>query len=98
MAVHRLPNFDHYFSCDWVFAVPAIKNVLPETHSDNCGRTFIWLTIQDNLLLLTEGYDKLYKLQPMINVMSFQAISSYETNQKGHQNLGIGLFMLWISV
>ena len=27
MAVHRLPNFDHYFSCDWVFAVPAIQNV-----------------------------------------------------------------------
>ena len=27
MAVHRLPNFDHYFSRDWVFAVPAIQNV-----------------------------------------------------------------------
>ena len=27
MAVHRLPNFDHYFSHDWVFAVPTIQNV-----------------------------------------------------------------------
>ena len=27
MAIHRLPNFDHYFSRDWVFAVPAIQNV-----------------------------------------------------------------------
>ena len=27
MAVPRIPNFDHYFSRDWVFAVPAIQNV-----------------------------------------------------------------------
>ena len=32
MAVHRLPNFDHYFSRDWVFAVPAIKKMFYQKH------------------------------------------------------------------
>jgi len=54
MPVHRLPNFDHYFSHDWVFAVPTIQKLmfLPETDSGTCGRIFIWLTVHDNLLLL----------------------------------------------
>ena len=125
MAVHRLPNFDHYFSRDWVFAVPAIQNVFTRNRFWQLWQNFHLADNSRQPAPTDEGYDKLYKLRPMINVMrekfkqaynlgqkvcvnehmvkgkgkkSFQAISSYETDQKGHQNLGIGLFMLWISV
>ena len=125
MAVHRLPNFDHYFSRNWVFAVPAIQNVSTRNRfwqlRQNCH-------LADNSRQPSptdESSDQLYKLRPVINVMRekfkqaynlgqkvcvnkhmvkgkgknpFKQISSYETDQKGHQNLGIGLFMLWISV
>ena len=32
MALHRLPNFNHYSSRDWILAVPAFQNVSTRNH------------------------------------------------------------------
>ena len=69
MAVHRLPNFDHYFSRDWVFAVPAIQNVFTRNRFWQLWQNFHLADNSRQPAPTDEGYDKLYKLWPMINVM-----------------------------
>ena len=69
MAVHRLPNFDHYFSRDWVFAVPAIQNVFTRNRFWQLQQNFHLADNSRQPAPTDEGYDKLYKLWPMINVM-----------------------------
>ena len=69
MAIHRLTNFKHNFSRDWVFAVPAIQNVLTKNRFWQLWQNF-YLTDDNSRQPAStdEGYDKLYKLRPIINV------------------------------
>ena len=82
MAVHRLPNFDHYFSRDWVFAVPAIQNVFTRNRIWQQWLNFHLADNSRQLAPTDEGYDKLYKLRPMINVMREKFKQAYNIGQK----------------
>ena len=59
---------------------PQYKMFLPQTDSGNCGRIFIWLTIQDNLLLL---------MRAMISCTNYgQWSMSWEKNSNKLTNIG----------
>lgn len=81
MALHRLPNFDHYFMSDWVFAVPALQKVFTRNRFWE-----IWQNVHlaDNTSQPAPNdndYDKLYKLRPLIDGMRDKFRQSYDIGQ-----------------
>ena len=87
MVLHRPPNFDHYFSCDWVFAVPAIQNVFTRNRFCQLWQNFHLTDNSRQPAPTDEGYDKLYKLPPIINVMREKFKQAYHISQKVPMNL-----------
>ena len=81
MAVPSIPNFDHYFSRDWVFAVPAIQNVFTRNRFWQLWQNFHLADNSRQPAPTDEGYDKLYKLRPMINVMREKFKQAYNIGQ-----------------
>lgn len=82
MALHRLTNFDHYFSCDWVFAVPALQNVFTRNRFWQLWQNFHLADNTRQPAPADEGYDKLYKLHPMINGMKEKFKHAHNIGQK----------------
>ena len=82
MAIHRLPNFDHYFSRDWVFAVPSIHNVSTRNRFQQLWQNFHLMDNSRQPAPIDESYNKLYKLRPIINVMKEKFKQVYNICQK----------------
>ena len=82
MALHRLPNFDHYFSRDWVFAVPAMQSVFTRNRFWQLWQNFHLADNTRQPAPTDDAYDKLYKLRPMINGMKEKFEHSYNIGQK----------------
>ena len=82
MALHRLPNFDHYFSRNWVFAVPALQSVFTRNQIWQLWQNFHLADNTRQPAPTDEGYDKLYKLRPMINGMKEKFKHAYNIGEK----------------
>ena len=81
MALHRLPNFDHYFMSDWVFAVPAIQKVFTRNRFWELWQNFHLADNARQPAPNDAAYDKLYKLRPLIDGMRDTFRQSYDIGQ-----------------
>ena len=73
--------FKHYFSRDWVFAVPVIQNVFTKNRFWQLWQNFHLTDNSRQPASTDEGYDKLYKLRPTINVTTEQFKQVYNIGQ-----------------
>ena len=65
-ALHRVKNFDHYFSRDWVFAIPALQNVFTRNQFWQLRKNFHLADNTKQLPPTDACYDKLHLLPSMI--------------------------------
>ena len=58
MAIHRQPNFEHYFSRDWVFTVPAIQNVFTRSRFWQLWQNFYLTDNSMRVMINCTNYDQ----------------------------------------
>ena len=77
----NLPNFNDYWETNSVFSQPGIVKGMSRNHFEQlCGR----LHFNDNSLAPaygTPGYDKLYKIRPVIDAVCDKSITLYNLGQ-----------------
>ena len=79
MFYHKRSSWNHYWNTDPDFNVPFVSTVMTR---DRFGQILANLHVNDNAAIPDGNQDKLYKLQPLIDMMNNNYIKLYNVLQK----------------
>lgn len=83
MGISKLPTIAMYWSTSHPFFTPGLCSIMPKTRFEQILR---FLHLNDNSLQVSHGqpgYDPLFKVRPLLDLISPQFESEYTTHQEG---------------